>query len=39
MKKGISVSGVYNRAKDFVILLALSALAFVLLSILDNLAQ
>lgn len=39
MKKGISVSGVYGRARDFVILLVFSAIAFVLLSILDNLAQ
>lgn len=39
MKKGISISGVYTRARDFVVLLVLSALAFVLLSILDNLAS
>jgi hypothetical protein len=38
MKKEILVNGVYARAMDFVMLVLLSAVAFLILSILDNLA-
>jgi len=38
MKKGILVNGVYAKTMDFIILILLSAVAFLILSILDNLA-
>jgi hypothetical protein len=33
MKKGISVEGVYSRAREFVVMLVISALAYLIISL------